>query len=220
MSDQVATKLFAISCKVRSQEGRYTHLHIPLCKVRHTNITSCSRIFWESFFQKNYPDSCQFSSEKKIYFWKFSVLHFLLSKKTRQKQGGGTLSDILQVPQFDGWLWHLLCGWYSLWEWQGKINFPRKITKTRTKMLTFTNTMAGEEYPPFNSLSVKSERLAALQDGKASWGDFSLEILEFLNFFVKHYFLLYSFYVRRLTPWPIFASIHLTKGTLTSQCFT
>ena len=87
-------------------------------------------------------------------------------------------------------------------------------------MLIFTKTMAGEEYPPFNSLNLKSERLAALQDGKASWGDFSLEILEFLNFFVKHYFLLYSFYVRRLTPWPIFGSIHLTKGTLTSQCFT
>ena len=54
------------------------------------------------------------------------------------------------------------------YENDGKINFPRKITKTRTKMLIFTKTMAGEEYPPFNSLNLKSERLAALQDGKAS----------------------------------------------------
>ena len=214
MSDQVATKLFAISCKVRSQEGRYTHLHIPLCKVRHTNITSCSRIFWESFFQKSYPDSCQFSCEKKKYIFENFLSFIFFCQKKLDKNKGGTLSDILQVLQFDVWLWHLL------WEWQGKINFPRKITKTRTKMLIFTKTMAGEEYPPFNSLNLKSERLAALQDGKASWGDFSLEILEFLNFFVKHYFLLDSFYVRRLTPWPIFASIHLTKGTLTSQCFT
>ena len=51
---------------------------------------------------------------------------------------------------------------------RGRSTFQKKITKTRTKMLIFTKTIAGEEYPPFNSLNVKSERLAALQDGKAS----------------------------------------------------
>ena len=163
-------------------------------------------------FPKNYPDSCQFSSEKKYIFENFLFFIFFCQKKL-DKNKGGTLSDILQVLQFDVWLWHLL------WEWQGKINFPRKITKTRTKMLTFTNTMAGEEYPPFNSLSVKSERLAALQVGKASWGDFSFVICYIFLFFFFN-LLLDLFYVRRLPPWPIFASIHLTKGTLTSQCFT
>ena len=53
MSDQVTTKLFPISCKVWSQEGDCTNLHIPAYEVRHTIIMSCSRISWKNFFQKN-----------------------------------------------------------------------------------------------------------------------------------------------------------------------
>ena len=101
MSDQVATKLFAISCKVRSQEGRYTHLHIPLCKVRHTNITSCSRIFWESFFQKITLILVNSHLKKKKYIFENFLFFIFFCQKKLDKNKGGTLSDILQVLQID-----------------------------------------------------------------------------------------------------------------------
>ena len=66
--------------------------------------------------------------KKRNIFLKIFCSSFSFVKKKLDKNKGGTLSDILQVPQFDGWLWHLLCGWCYLWEWHGTINFPRKIT--------------------------------------------------------------------------------------------
>ena len=45
---------------------------------------------------------------------------------------------------------------------RGRLTFQENW---KTKKKIFTKTMTGEEYPSFNSVNVKSERLAALQDG-------------------------------------------------------
>ena len=66
----------------------------PICTFRY--VRSGTQILHHvpgSFgnpFSKKLPWFLSILIWKKIYFWKFSVLHFLLSKKTRQKQGGNT----------------------------------------------------------------------------------------------------------------------------------